>query len=461
MVICIAALALGPVSALAGSPPIDLQPVSAMATKQHLRELTAVLERYYPYLKTEQERIRFDARATRVDGSIQGQIPTWREWLLQQKLIRSLNDPHAAIYMNALEDRALAVKFRWISDGLLISPAPWMHPRLFPKNSELVRIGGETPAQILPHLEALYAGTSGWVAESPGFLLRYAYELRWLGLLRGNRPVIVTLRTPQGHLRRLELAVQAVPDFTALAKMGRQKPWFTWTLDKKHNVAWFTLSSMKLTGPFEHAVSSFFAAVKEAGITRVAVDLRLNGGGASLAEAPFMQYLGVTKIQDYSSETYFDPTHLRQEIRQLDQDLKRLGLSKAEGLKTSGSTTPTPPQPPPDQVFHGQFFVVTGPGTFSSAMEFAADVKFNHLGTIVGLPCGEVVTGPGDVKWFPHPPSGVPFQVPTDVERWPGLPSNAQVQPDVTIPLTVRDVQRGVDPVRQWFDARNPSRDRV
>ena len=443
----LSAICLLPLGARASETPIDLRPVSAAAARQHLQELAAALERYYPYLKTHQERARFDARVKRLDRLVHGPIATWREWLLQEKLIRSLNDPHAELFLNMLEDRALAVKLRWVSDGLLISPEFWMHHPHFPNDSKVLRIGNETPDRLLRRLETLYSGTPGWVAYWSGSMLRYAFELRWLGLMHGMQPVVLMLRTPQGQVRRVRIEATAVPDLKSLVKPQRRKAWFSWSLDKRHDVGWFSLDSMQLTRPYEQAVAAFFAAVERAGINRVAVDLRKNGGGDSLAEAPFMQYLGVRRIQDYSTRQYFDAVHLRQEVQQDDRELRRLA--------PPGSVfqpLPVPPQPPAGRIFHGRFFVLTGPGTFSSAMEFAADVKFNHIGTIVGLPCGEVVTGPGDVKGFLHPPSGVPFQVPTDVNTWPGLPAGALVEPDVTVPLTVTDVQKGIDPVRRWFD---------
>ncbi len=449
----LALMSLGPATTLAQSPPIDLRTVSAGRAQQQLQELAAVLERYDPYLKTQGERARFNARVRHLAGTVHGPIPAWRDWLLQEKLMRALNDPHAELDANTLENRALDVVFQWVSNGLLVSPAPWMHPALFPRNSEVVRIGGETPGEILPRLEALYAGTPGWVADWAGSMLRYAFELRWLGLLHGEKPVMLTLRTPSGHVKRLPLPIAPLPDSKALMSAGRRKPWFSWFVDKRHNIGWFTLNSMKLAGPYEHAVARFFAAVEKAGITRVAVDLRKNSGGESLAEAPFMQYLGVSRVMDYSTPTYFGPAPLRTEVHQLVRGLKRLGYGP------DLYTIPVPPQPPADRIFKGRFFVVTGPGTFSSAMNFAADVKFNHLGTIVGLPCGEVLTGGGNVKWFAHPASGVPFQVPTDIFSWPGMPANALVKPDVWIPLTVHDVQHGVDPVRQWFDAHTSNGD--
>lgn len=448
-----AALCFASGPALAQSQPIDLRPIAAAVARQQLSELASVLEQYYPYLKTQPQRARLNARVKQLEASIHGDIPTWKEWLLQEQLVRPFNDPHLAIYPEIKEDRTLAVELKWVSNGLLISPASWSHSALFPKNSVVIRIGSRTPDQLLPRLEALYPGTVGWVASRYGAIdLREAFLLRWLHLLNKDSQVPFVIRTPRGKIRHVAIALAPSPDWKTLL-IPEEHAWFGWTLDKKHNVGWFRLGSMKLNGAYEKAVTDFFAAVRQAGITRVAVDIRHNGGGSSLAEAPFMQYLGVTRIQDYSSPTYFDPAHLAKEFHEMDQALAKLGISKA-----GARATPVPPQPQPDQLFHGKFFVVTGPRSFSSAMEFAADVKFNHLGTIVGLPCGEVVTGPGDVKFFAHPKSGVPFQVPTDVYTWPGLPQNAVVQPDVNIPVTIKDVQEGIDPVHRWFDTHTAGR---
>jgi hypothetical protein len=444
----LSAVCLLPPGARARETPIDLRLVSAAAARQHLHELAADLEQYYPYLKTHQERARFDARVKRLDSSVHGLIPTWREWLLQDELIRSLNDPHAELFVSWLEDRALPVKLHWVSNGLLISPEPWLHSPPFPKNSEVLRIGNEKPGRLLTRLEKLYSGTPGWVAYGAGSMLRYAFELRWLGLMHGMQPVVLTLRTPRGQVDHIRMVAAALPNSKSLVKRQHGKPWFSWSLDERHDVGWFSLDSMRLTRPYERAVAAFFAAVENAGINRVVVDLRNNGGGNSLAEAPFMQYIGIERIQDYSTKQYFDAAHLRQEVQQSNREMRKLARpgSVIQPL-------PPPPQPPAGRIFHGHFFVVTGPGTFSSAMEFAADVKFNHIGTIVGLPPGEVVTGPGNVTGFLHPPSGVPFQVPTTVFTWPGLHAGALVEPDVTIPLTVTDVQKGIDPVRRWFDS--------
>ncbi len=100
--------------------------------------------------------------------------------------MRTPNDPQTELGMNVLQHRALAVERHGLSNGLLVSPAPAMHPALSPRN--VARIGGEKPGQILLRLAALSAGTAGWVADWAGFRLRYAFELRCLGLLHASSP---------------------------------------------------------------------------------------------------------------------------------------------------------------------------------------------------------------------------------------------------------------------------------
>lgn len=435
--------------------PLDQRAVSAAVATRQLNALAVTLLKYHPYLRNPRVKSRFDAKLAALRDSIHRPLPMWREWLLQQQLIRTLDDPHTMLYPLFLEDRALAVDLHWVSDGVLISPGSWMHPPLFPKNSLLLRLGPDDPKVLLSKLKALYAGTPEFIAAGPGFELYCAYELRWLGLVDIKNRVAVLIKTPAGDIRHLRIPLTHAPSLQVIFKTERHKSWYRWTVDKKHNIGWFTLNQMKLSGSYEQAVVAFFDAVERAGVTRIAVDLRHNGGGESLAEAPFMQYLGVKKITDYNPPpTYFDPKHLTREIRQLEAGLKKLSPPG-----TAVPSIPVPPAPPANRIFHGRFYVVTGPGCFSSAMEFAADVKFNHLGTIVGRPCAEVVTGPGEVKEeFAHPPSGVPFQVSTNIFTWPGLPRNALVEPDVAIPLTVREVQQHVDPVRRWFDETNSRR---
>ncbi len=444
----IALVACLPLMLAAAAPqpmPIDLQVESPAVVQAQLDRLAAVLEQYHPDLKDAARRTRFEADVQRLKDSVQDPIPTWQAWSLQAELFRSLDDPHTALYPQVLEDRTLAVNINWVSDGILISPSSWAPKALFPDNSELLRLGTYDPAELLKRLAALHAGTVLWLKASPAHVVRFDYELRWLSALDSAGNVPVTIRTPQGEIRQLTLEPMPLP--TDIKNDTKQKPpWFRWELDKAHDIGWFTLDQMNLTADYERSVQGFFHAVEAAGITRVAVDLRKDGGGSSLTALPFMQYLGVKSYKDYSDVISLDPHALETVMAEFQAEMK---AAYPDHYETDLST---PAIAAGDSVFHGEFYLVTGPGCFSSAMEFAADVKFNHVGKIIGQPCGEVVTGPGEVKFFPHPDSSVPFQVSTKIWTWPGLPAGSLVTPDIEVPVTVKDVQQGIDSARVWLE---------
>lgn len=447
-------LILGIASApsFARGTPLDLQTVSATQTRQDLGKLAKVLEKYHPYLKSQKAREHFETRVKSLDASVHGEIPLWKDWLLQQKLFRTLDDPHTTTYPIVLERRILPVRVRWVSDGILVSP--WHNKsrqKLFPKNSQLLRLGPYDPRALLHKQEALFPGPEEWVKVSNAHVLT-GYQMYWLGLVGANGGVPITVRTPAGKVRHLTVNFVTLPKGWFFKKIRQEdRSWYHWSIDRAHNVGWFTLNQMRITPGYEKAVSAFFNAVERAHITRVVVDLRKNGGGASLAAVPFMEYMGVKHYQDYSHAISLTPKALKSQFGKLEAYLKK------NMPRDYAANLPIPQAPSVAKRFHGKLYLATGPGCFSSAMEFAADVKYNHVGKIIGRPCGETVTGPGEVHEFVHDsPSGVPFQVSTKIEKWPGLPNGTVVEPDIRIPITIKDVRKGVDPVRAWFDASAP-----
>lgn len=436
----------------ADGEPIDLKPVAPAAAKAQISSLASHVEHYDPHLKKPAIRRKFMMTARRLEASIVGPVPTWRDWLLQQKLLRTMNDPHLALYPIRLENQLLPATIHWVSNGILISPDRWAHNRPFPKNSQLLKIGSYTPFTLLKKRESLFPGTAEWVKES-----KYlpAYYLRWIGVVNSKGDVKVEVRTPDGTVKRIELPLITLPKnwFEQVIKRNANT-WFSWHIYKQEDIGWFSLRQMNFTKRYERAVTAFFRAVEKAGITRVVVDLRRNGGGWSLAEAPFFEYLGVKRFRDYNKEISLQPAVLKRHISRGLREIKAFEPAFFSHLYAGNA--PTVLRVSQNDRFHGTLYVVTGPGSFSSAMTFAADVKFNNLGKVVGEPCGEALTGTGNVKGFLHPPSKVPFQVPTTIYDWPGVAPGTVVQPNVLIPITVRDVQQQIDPVRRWFSRTNP-----
>lgn len=443
-------LALMPTCSLARTA--DMVPVASSVVREQLNALSSTIERLDPELRDGARKSEFQAEARKLEASIEGDsIPAWQEWMLQQQLVRTLDDPHTQLYFDTKEDEVLPVRIDWVSDGIVVSPVKFGARFSIPKQSQLLQIAGYTPAALLQRTETLISGTPGfvrtWFHELP------AYYLHWIGAVRPDGTVSITLRTPSGQIRSMALPLVRVPSDWLSGNIASQyRNWYRWRVDPAHDIGWFTLNQMMPTAPYEKAVSDFFNAVEHDRITRVAVDLRHDGGGWTMAEMPFFDYLGVRQFDDFGHVHKLDVRTVAQRLnRGLTFIQKNDSVIYSRFFKHGG--LPYPMSVPAEQVYHGTFYVVTGPNCFSSAMSFAADVKFNRIGKVIGTPCGETVGGYGNIKTFMHPASGVAFQVPTKVDRWPGIALQSVVRPDISVPTTVGDVEHHVDPVHAWFDS--------
>ncbi len=101
-----------------------------------------------------------------------------------------------------------------------------------------------------------------------------------------------------------------------------------------------------------------------------------------------------------------------------------------------------------------RFFVVIGPGTFSSAMMNAISIAQQTNATLIGTPTGGKPNHFGNVRTFKLPFSGLTVQYST---RWFALIPDADpasVIPDVEVAVTSDDYFAGRDPVMERISPR-------
>jgi hypothetical protein len=129
-------------------------------------------------------------------------------------------------------------------------------------------------------------------------------------------------------------------------------------------------------------------------VAKVVIDLRQNGGGDSSVIAPLYRALGA-----------------RRKLRE-----------------------------------KGRLFVAIGPGTFSSAMMNAIELKNGFGAILVGEPTGGKPNAYGEIRFLDLPKSRLRISYSTKYfQQVPGDPPS--VEPDVAAPLTFADFESGRDPV--------------
>lgn len=101
--------------------------------------------------------------------------------------------------------------------------------------------------------------------------------------------------------------------------------------------------------------------------------------------------------------------------------------------------------------FTGKLYVLQSGGTFSAAMQMDDALTGPGLGVRVGEPVGEATGGWGNVAVYRTPVLHITFQVSRTYV--PPIKGRLQptLQPEVPLPLTLKDLQDGTNPVARWL----------
>ncbi len=164
-----------------------------------------------------------------------------------------------------------------------------------------------------------------------------------------------------------------------------------------------------LKSEFKQFVRSSFREIHNLGVNYLIIDLRHNGGGSTRLSDFLYRYVSGKPFRTFAEVRVRYSKPVRKEQNILNPvtlfRVKVLG----EELITYRNDYHAPPKP--KYRFDGELFVLTGPGTFSTAADFAATIKDVDAGKIVGAETGGLASSYGDVFSGELPNSGLDFGV--------------------------------------------------
>ena len=398
-----------------------------------------------PFLATQLDRLHppagaqgFPAFARHIVTEAGHPMPVWRYWLLADELTRYFGDAHTLLWP-IRTDHQLPLAFYWVQGGLVVLPLSGA-PRAVKAGDAVLTMGGQNPSQIAATLSRLISGNRYWVRVQGRALLSTAYGLHWLHLLGRHNQVSLTLQRPNGtvyHVRvsllhvskayattaqtvvdrfiqRFRAPVSTVPSFS---EHGRGA-FFSWGIARDGQSGVFVLGTCVDDAAYRHAVQQFFTTMQAHHIPRAVIDLQENLGGNSAVLEPLLQALpappGVV-VHGY-------------------------GGSRQVFSALSGG-----------HPYQGHVYVLTSWSTFSSAVMGADVLAANRLATLVGQPTGLAPSALGEVKFIHVPDSPFIAQVSTTYFQAPDHPNATSLVPRISVPLTLADVQTGVNPIARWL----------
>ncbi|MBN2010417.1 hypothetical protein JW960_13810 [candidate division KSB1 bacterium] len=199
------------------------------------------------------------------------------------------------------------------------------------------------------------------------------------------------------------------------------------------NTAYLNIGKFKKPPVFLHNIDSLFTVLHDRKISYLIIDSRHGGGITDLADS-LVSYLTDKSFHSWQQKA----------IKISDKTQTFINEIQSTGSVEDGFFVIHPHDvKPPIRTngFTGKFFLLTGPGTNSTAVYFAALLKCNQLATIVGQECGQPLISNGNIASFILPHSKIPVMSSNTIFRFPCAENSFDsVKPDYEVIPTLDDL---------------------
>jgi hypothetical protein len=216
----------------------------------------------------------------------------------------------------------------------------------------------------------------------------------------------------------------------------------------------------EITKAFDNNFESYFASLKEKGVSNLIIDLRENGGGSSYPAEAILQKIANKLYQQTGGSTMRVSKQFGEFLNGLPWAIRMIakkGSMKDYDKYPIGTNIKEESKPSlPNKVknkFSGQVYVLIGPNTHSAAMMMANAAEDFDLGILVGEPTKSIPRELSNALPLKTPNAKIAFVVPATLfTRANGDANNFEpVKPDIIIETTKEDIQQKRDTVMQYI----------
>ena len=421
----------------------------------------------FPYMNADSLSIRAMADYLKKKGDRKGN----ELYLDFMRLAAAYNVGHIYTFPpEAMLDEAIKNGYRFFPLFIKKSQGKWeimgIIDNALPENKigyEVLKIHGKEMSEIIETIQPLLANDGNseeMIGASFPFLL-------WA--VNTSHPYSVEILNKETGLPEI-LELQGTND---LDKYRTQKPigiksklddFITFELLDK-NIGYINAKSFgfvqynEITKAFDNNFESYFASLKEKGVSNLIIDLRENGGGSSYPAEAILQKIANKLYQQTGGSTMRVSKQFGEFLNGLPWAIRMIAKKGSMkdydkypiGINIKEESKPSLPKKVKNS-FSGKVYVLIGPNTHSAAMMMANAVEDFDLGILVGEPTKSIPRELSNALPLKTPNAKIAFVVPATLfTRANGDANNFDpVKPDVFINTTSEDIEQKRDPVMQY-----------
>ena len=264
-----------------------------------------------------------------------------------------------------------------------------------------------------------------------------------------EKPYDITFVTESGTEKSIKLEGISAERYREMKDSIMGKSELNWDLTfPRKGFGLLTINTFRgdLKQEFREFVKDSFREIHRREPEYLAIDLRNNGGGSTVLSDFLYGFVSAVPFRTFAEVRvkYSKPVMEKTTI------FNPITLFRVTVLGDRTIVHKNDYSPPPERKhrFTGKLFVLTGPGTFSTAADFAATIKDVGAGKIVGEETGGLASSYGDVFSLELPNSGLDLGVSYKYFlRTGGFDNGRGVVPDIEIETDRVERVEGADPV--------------
>ncbi|HHV44901.1 MAG TPA: hypothetical protein GXX57_09600 [Firmicutes bacterium] len=407
----------GTVSAFRPSDSLETVLSSSYAVEDFDYIVNRLKERHPACLQGLPDEVQVEYERERMRLTSLPEVSVLSLWQSAARLLASLGDAHTSVGVKYLDEKRLPFTFRWEQDTLYCVGNEY-------DGYAVVQIGGITVTDLYQRfLKQFSYELEAWARHSFASSLNRGPYLSFLDVdTQGEIPLVLADAKNGDQITATFQLHESPVDST-----GRTEPDFEYVLDLSTGVGIFSLRRCVYNEEYRTILLAFFTAVRDHDIRNIIVDLRGNPGGNSMVANEFVRYLPAQSYLTMTTEVRQGPIIWKNKPRrQINQKL--------------------------EPNYMGDVYVLTGPDTFSAAMDFAVLISDNALGKVIGETPGNMPSCYGDVLYFQTPNAGLAFTISYKRFLRPDVSKrDLPLIPDVEVPSaealteTMRLIDKGGD----------------